>query len=155
MAYRFNFQTTQIDEAISAITSQNPSQNSVAPTVLVVDDEPLIVRSLAAILARNGFNTLCAHSGAEALDLAFRTAPDLLITDVAMPGMDGVELAMRLLGEIPSCKVLLFSAHASTIDLNPARSAGFDFPLLAKPVHPRQMLARVMQCFQDELALSH
>ena len=155
MGHEFSFQIIQIEEAIAALTAQKVYKDVSVPTVLIVDDEPLIVQSLAAILSRNGFSTLSAHNGADALRIARETAPDLLITDVAMPGMDGVELAIRLVAEIASCKVLLFSAHASTLDLTPARSAGHDFPLLAKPVHPKQMLARVMECFQTEVALAN
>jgi DNA-binding NarL/FixJ family response regulator len=82
--------------------------------------------------------------------LATVIPPELLITDIAMPRMNGIQLALALVDAIPDCKVLLFSGHASHIDLVEARKAGFDFPLLAKPVHPAKMLARVADslCFQ-------
>jgi len=69
--------------------------------------------------------------------------PDQLLSDVAMPGMDGITLAMTVADTLPHCRVILFSGHASTRDLTAARAAGYDFPLLAKPIHPKEMLQRI------------
>ena len=154
MSHEFNFEVIPISEAIKADLLKVPEEDLERPVVLIVDDEPLIVESLAAILARSGFRVLKAYNGHAALQVAQRSAPELLITDVAMPGMDGIELAMKMVIANPDCKVLLFSAHASSLDLTPARRAGYDFPLLAKPVHPKQMLARVMECLEQDIALA-
>jgi DNA-binding NtrC family response regulator len=66
--------------------------------------------------------------------------PAFLISGVYMPEMSGVKLAMKLVERWPECKVLLFSVHATTDDLTEARAAGHDFPLLAKPVHPAEII---------------
>jgi DNA-binding NtrC family response regulator len=118
-------------------------QQDLQPIVLIVDDEPLVADTLAVILARAGFVTMTAYDGPTALGMARSAAPHLLISDVAMPEMNGVELALAMLEAIPACKVLLFSGHATSADLVSALDAGHDFRLLAKPVHPTEMLKHV------------
>jgi CheY-like chemotaxis protein len=69
-------------------------------------------------------------------------APDLLISDVMMPGMTGVELAIHFRKAQPGCKVLLFSGQAATADLlEKAGGQGYEFDLLSKPVHPKDLPA--------------
>lgn len=114
-----------------------------APVVLVVDDERLVADTLSLIFQRAGFITHTAYSAAEALRLASLHAPDILLSDVDMPGTGGVDLAMTLLERYPRCEVLLFSGHASVSDLARAQAAGFEFPLLPKPVHPQVLLESV------------
>ncbi len=113
------------------------------PIVLVVDDEPLVADTLSVILARAGLSMLTAYDGLRALEIAREVRPELLISDVAMPEMNGVELALAVVEAVPTCKVLLFSGHATSADLVNALDAGHDFPLLAKPVHPTEMLRQV------------
>jgi CheY-like chemotaxis protein len=70
--------------------------------------------------------------------------PDLLITDVIMPGMTGIDLAVQFRANYPECKVLLFSGQAATADmLAAAKRHGHDFEVLAKPVHPSDLLAKL------------
>ena len=130
---------TQIPARVLACSS-GPSN----PVVLVVDDERIIADTLGAILEMNGYAALVAYDGPTALELARLIPPDLLISDVVMPGMSGVELAMTLLQSLAECKVLLFSGQAATLDLlAAARSAGHNFIALSKPMHPTAMLAQV------------
>jgi CheY-like chemotaxis protein len=123
---------------------QDP-RNVVGPVVLVVDDEPLVADTLATILSHAGYMVVKAYGGLSALELAHSIRPALLISDVAMPEMNGVELAMAVLKKSPDCGILLFSGHATERDLAPAREAGHDFTLLSKPIHPREMLKHVSQ----------
>ena len=117
--------------------------NSV-PRVFVVDDEHVIASTLAAILKLHGYCAKAFTSPLEALAAAQATAPDLLISDVAMPGLSGVDFAIQMKTQHPNCKILLFSGHAHTQDLlEDARSQGHDFELLQKPVHPFRILARI------------
>jgi DNA-binding NtrC family response regulator len=116
------------------------------PIVLVVDDEHLVADTLGIIFKRAGFCTLTAYDAQGALEIAAAIAPDILVSDVDMPGMNGVDLAMTLLKLLPECRVLLFSGHATFADLAKARAAGHDFPLLPKPVHPAVMLENVSSC---------
>jgi DNA-binding response OmpR family regulator len=117
------------------------------PVVLVVDDERVIADSLTIILSKSGFRAVTAYDGLQALELAARVRPKLLISDVMMPGMSGIELAIALTERYPECKVLLFSGQAATVDLlKTAREIGHDFTTLTKPVHPSDMLRRVSEC---------
>jgi CheY-like chemotaxis protein len=117
------------------------------PLVLVVDDERVITDTLSIILSKSGFATLTAYDGASGLELAGEHSPDLLISDVMMPGMTGVELAITVRQTIPGCKILLFSGQAATVDLlEEARAAGHNFITLTKPVHPTDMLKRISEC---------
>ena len=125
---------------LSEVPIEHPTQN---PVVLVVDDEPLVADTLSVILSRAGFTTMTAYDAQTALEMAELTPPALLISDVAMPDMNGVELAIVLLATQPRCKVLLFSGHATNADLVTAMDAGHDFHLLAKPVHPTEMIRLV------------
>jgi CheY-like chemotaxis protein len=116
------------------------------PAVLVVDDERIIANTLSIILTKSGFLTMTAYDGASALELAKAFRPDLLISDVVMPGMTGVELAITLTQQLPNCKVLLFSGQAATVDLlEKARETGHDFTTLTKPVHPTEMLRHISE----------
>jgi DNA-binding NtrC family response regulator len=111
--------------------------------VMVVDDEPLVADTLAMILRHAGYHAVRAYNAKTALEMANVRAPDLLISDVAMPEMNGVELALGMMAIAPECKVVLFSGHARSVDLMRAYDAGYDFPLMAKPMHPREMLGQV------------
>ena len=112
-------------------------------TVMVVDDEPLVADTLAMILTQAGYHAMRAYDARTALEMASVRAPDLLISDVAMPEMNGVELALGMVAMAPGCKVVLFSGHARSVDLIRAYDAGHDFPLMAKPMHPTEMLGQV------------
>jgi len=111
--------------------------------VLVVDDEPLVAKTLALILSGAGFAATAVQSAREALTLAQTRPPAFLLTDVHMPGMTGVELALTFTTEFPECKILLFSGRATPEDLLPAVKAGIEFPMLAKPVHPTEIIEYV------------
>jgi DNA-binding NtrC family response regulator len=116
----------------------------VVPTVFVVDDEHVIASTLATILKLHGYCATSFTSALEALAAAQSSAPDLLISDVVMPGLSGVDLAIQIKAECPACKILLFSGQASTQDLlEDARRQGYHFELLQKPVHPSTMLASI------------
>jgi CheY-like chemotaxis protein len=100
----------------------------VANAVFVVDDEPVIASTLAAILKLNGYSATPFTSPLQALAAARSKTPDLLISDVAMPEISGVDLAIRIKAKCPKCKILLISGHASTQDLlEYARLQGHDF----------------------------
>jgi DNA-binding NtrC family response regulator len=118
------------------------------PVIMVVDDEPLVADTLAMILRHAGYQAVRAYDAKTALEMASVRAPDLLITDVAMPEMNGVELALGMVTLAPQCKVVLFSGHARSVDLMRAYDAGHDFPLMAKPMHPKDMLGQVAKSLQ-------
>jgi DNA-binding NtrC family response regulator len=89
------------------------SSNSL-PRVFVVDGERVIASTLAAILKLHGYSAASFTSSREALAAARASAPDLLISDVVMPGLSGVDLAIQIKAYCPACKFLLFSGQAAT-----------------------------------------
>ena len=110
----------------------------------MVDDEPIIASTLATILNFSGFSATGFESAEAAMQAAETQCPDLLITDVIMPGMNGIDLAIRFKTHYPDCKTLLFSGQTNTSELlSAASSEGHKFPILAKPVHPTELLAAV------------
>jgi CheY-like chemotaxis protein len=112
--------------------------------VIVADDEQIIADTLTLILNRSGFEARAVYSGEAALEVLDCFEPDVLISDVVMAGMTGVEAAMAVQVLQPNCKVLLFSGQAATADLlHDARTQGHDFEIIAKPIHPSQLLARL------------
>jgi len=142
MSERMNFETVPLSELTSRGLARE--DDPVKQIVLIVDDEVVIADTLAAILTRSGFACMAAYCGEEALEIAQTVAPDLLLSDVAMPGMSGIDLAIALRRLIPSCKVLLFSGHASAANmLAQARDAGSEFTVLQKPLHPKELLAHI------------
>ena len=110
--------------------------------IFVVDDENVIASTLAIILNQSGFEAVAFTDPLEALETARLSSPDLLLSDVMMPQMTGLDLAIELRKFAPGCKVLLFSGQASTADLlEKAQRDGHDFALLTKPVHPTDLLS--------------
>jgi len=119
---------------------------SYRPVILVVDDESVIADTVAEILSRSGYAAMTAYDGEEALETALVTPPEMLITDVILPGINGIELAVTIRRIFPDCKILLFSGQAAAADLLvPARQSGHHFHMLSKPVHPNELLAHVGQ----------
>jgi FixJ family two-component response regulator len=114
--------------------------------VFVVDDEQVIAKTLAIILQQSGFSASFFTDPLEALTVARSDAPDLLISDVMMPRLSGVDLAIRMKEQCPKCKILLFSGCADTVDLLvTAREQGHNFHLLSKPVHPTDLLREIKE----------
>lgn len=112
--------------------------------VYVVDDEKIITSTLTAILARKGYSSFGFTNPREALESATAQPPALLITDVIMPTMNGIELAIEFKTRFPDCKVLLLSGRTYTADLlEIAKERGHNFTILAKPVHPIDLLAAI------------
>ena len=118
--------------------------------VFVVDDEPVISSTLAMILCSQGFDATAYTQPLKALEAARSVAPDLLISDVVMPVLSGIDLSIQMQEQCPGCKVLLFSGQASTSNLlENARANGHDFELLTKPIHPSDLLRKIRNVFES------
>lgn len=112
----------------------------------VVDDEEIIATTLGLILNASGFEAVSFTKPMEALLAAETRCPDFLITDVMMPVLNGIDLAVQFKAIYPQCRVLLFSGAASTSALlDDARGQGHQFQILAKPVHPSELLSTLKQ----------
>ncbi len=119
--------------------------------VLVADDEKLIADTLAQILNASGFDAQAAYSGEQALEMAAFVNPDVLIADVVMGGMNGVDTAISIRKILPRCKVILCSGQVtSEVLVNKAEEQGYKFDLLFKPVHPRLLLDRLNWMWQAD-----
>jgi DNA-binding response OmpR family regulator len=141
MIKRSNFPTVSLKDVPTTISSNDSSYR---PVVMVVDDESSIADTLAEILSRSGYATVTAYDGDSALESALLMPPEMLITDVVLPGMSGIDLAITVKRIFPDCKIILFSGQASTADLLAAANRdGHQFVLLSKPVHPGDLLARI------------
>src|ERR1035438_7839343 len=118
--------------------------NTAKPRVLVADDEPVIADTLAMILNQSGFEARAVYSGEKALEMAPTFEPDMLISDVIMAPLNGIDAAIQIRALLPKIKILLFSGQAATADLlEKARTQGYEFEILAKPVHPQDLLSRL------------
>lgn len=114
------------------------------PKVLVADDEQVIANTLAMILNASNYDARAVYDGTNAVETARTFLPDILLSDVIMPGMSGIEVAIEVQAILPSCKILLFSGQAATSDmLEKARAQNHEFEILSKPVHPNDLLARL------------
>ena len=119
-------------------------ENNAKPKVLVVDDERVIADTLAMILNQSGFQARAVYSGENALEMAATFEPDMLIADVIMADLNGIDAAIQIRALLPRIKILLFSGQAATADLlEKARAQGYEFEIPAKPVHPQDLLTRL------------
>jgi DNA-binding NtrC family response regulator len=111
------------------------------PLYFVVDDEIDIAKLLVVILQMNLFDAVPFADPREALEAAKVGAPDYLISDIVMPEMTGIELAISIRRDMPDCKVLLFSGKLGALELiQKAEKSGHNLHLLEKPVHPTKLI---------------
>lgn len=121
-----------------------PGADLPRPLVVVVDDEKRVADTLALILQTKGYAAEPAYDTASALEMCRQKAPDLVLSDVVMPGMNGVEMAITICRQRPGCQILLFSGQDETREiLENANRRGYRFELLPKPIHPEELLTRV------------
>lgn len=133
--------------AASRKSKKRSKRSAIAkPTILVVDDEQLVADTTVEILNRSGFQAVCAYDGQSALQIAARLRPEYLLTDILMPSMNGVELAIAMTKTLPEIRILLFSGQVGISDiLHHGQSEGYIFDIVAKPVHPEKLVARLKQ----------
>jgi CheY-like chemotaxis protein len=121
--------------------------------VLVVDNERIIADTLALILSQNGFSACAAYSGEEAVQRALTLRPDIVLSDIIMGEMNGLEAAILISESLPHCKILLFSGQPATADLLlDARFRGYGFEVMAKPVHPTVILDQIQSLVSGGLS---
>jgi CheY-like chemotaxis protein len=110
--------------------------------VMVVDDDKVLSDTLTDILRACGYEARAFYDAETALSACENWTPEFVLTDVIMPGISGIEMAIEIKERNPSCKIVLSSGQAATRDLlETARSQGYHFDLLTKPVHPKDVLA--------------
>ncbi len=121
-----------------------------APLILVIDDEPQIQRAIRTILTEKGFNVTTASRGEEGLTLAAAKEPDIVILDLGLPDMDGVEVCTRL-REWTQCPIIILSVRDSEQDKVRALDKGAD-DYLTKPFGIEELLARVRVALRHSAA---
>jgi len=114
------------------------------PTVLLVEDDPVILRLLEVNFELEGFGVLLAHDGAEGIELARSEAPDLIISDIMMPKVSGLELVTALKADdaTAAIPIILLSAKAQSSDVKAGMEAGAD-DYVTKPFEPLDLVDRV------------
>jgi DNA-binding response OmpR family regulator len=108
---------------------------------VVVDDEPSLVRVVTGYLEREGFVVRTAEDGESALDLIRATDPDVVVLDLGLPGIDGVETCRRL-RTFSDCYVVMLTARADEVDMLIGLAVGAD-DYVTKPFSPRELTARI------------
>lgn len=109
------------------------------PRIIVIDDQHLIANTLAQILNQCGYDAAPVYSGEEALQQVSRSEPDVVLSDVRMHKLDGIQTALRIRILHPNCRVILFSASAIS-DEEQARIDDCGFEFLRRPLHPQDIL---------------
>ncbi len=109
-----------------------PESNGSVPTVLVADDNEVAQRLCKRVLEKAGYAVLVAGDGLQAVDMALAQRPAMILMDVAMPGIDGLEAMRRIKAHIPGMPVLIASAHSMASDRERFLAAGAD-NVLSKP----------------------
>lgn len=109
--------------------------------IIVVDDEPIIADTLVDILNGEGYEAVAVSDGASAIKWAHMIEPDVVISDVIMPNINGIDTAKEILKIRPQCRIILFSGQAASMELlEEANRAGFQFEVLPKPINPDRLL---------------
>jgi CheY-like chemotaxis protein len=110
--------------------------------IIVIDDEALIAETVVEILTQEGFDAVSVSSGSSAIELAKEVRPAIILSDVIMPGLNGIETGIKIREIVPNCKIVLFSGQAATVDLlENARKQGHRFEILAKPIKPEHLIS--------------
>jgi DNA-binding NtrC family response regulator len=122
---------------------ENPFESQ--PSIFVVDDELEIAKMLTVVLQMNLFNAVSFTDPAAALESARASPPDYVISDIVMPEMSGIDLAIAIRRDVPTCKVLLFSGHVDALELiQQARMSGYEVALVQKPIHPTKLVEAIL-----------
>ena len=128
------------------IAAAQPPQDPLrGPTILVIDDDPLVLRTIERILQRRGYRVCLAADGSEGLDRFRYAQPDLIITDVVMPVQNGLDTIRVLRSWSPSAKIIAISGgnRASKRDLLAAALAIGASAAIVKPFVPDELLSMV------------
>ena len=113
-------------------------------TVLVADDNEVAQRLCKRVLEKAGYGVLIAADGLQAVEIALAQKPAMILMDVAMPGIDGLEAMRRIKTEVPSMPIVIASAHSMASDRERFLAAGAD-NVLSKPFRLTDLISMVQQ----------
>ncbi|MGD8366992.1 MAG: response regulator [Desulfobacterales bacterium] len=116
------------------------------PKILIVDDEPNIVVPLQFLMEQNGFDVRIADTGETAIDLITRFRPDLILLDIMLPGVNGLEVCQMLREDtaLKKTKIILVSALGRDVDIAKGMAMGAD-AYITKPFSNREIVTRVKE----------
>ncbi len=115
--------------------------------ILIIDDEDIFREDLAAILRQEGYHCVTAPDGNRGVEAAERSAPDIVLSDLVMPGLDGIRLVETLAGVCPETPVIILTAHGSMqTAVDAFRAGAVDYVL--KPVLPEDLSQKIRRCIE-------
>ncbi|MGA8923883.1 MAG: response regulator [Candidatus Dormiibacterota bacterium] len=117
-------------------------------TVLVADDNDVAQRLCKRVLEKAGYGVLIAADGLQAVDIALKRHPSMILMDVAMPGIDGLEAMRRIKLEMPAIPIVIASAHSMASDRERFLAAGAD-DVLSKPFRLADLIAIVAKLAEE------
>ena len=117
--------------------------NAAKPLVFVVDDEHTIASTAAMILSSGGFDARPFTDPQAALEAARIQAPNLLLSDILMPGLNGFELSTGIVDDCPQCKILLFSGNPGARESFAKTDAEKSWKILMKPIMPANLISEI------------
>lgn len=119
--------------------------------VLVVDDEPSIVNTICMILDAYGFDAVGVNSGYAAIARVTDFRPDLLLSDIMMPGMNGFETGIEIKKLCPDCRLLFFSGYSNLSGMaQDLKKQGHRFEVLFKPMQPASLIEKIKARLAEE-----
>ncbi len=131
-----------------------PHNTAPAPYIFLVDDEHPLADTLALILRNDGYAVTVAYDAESAIEIAQLAPPQLLVTDIGLPGMNGIEFAFRVQELIPDCKAILITGlpelAAGLLVTRPRHC----LPLLAKPIQPAELLKEVSELLVEQASIT-
>lgn len=111
---------------------------------MVLDDDAAVRQTWTIIFRHQGYEVISVETGQQAIDAASNRAPDILLADIRLPDMTGIEAAKRVQQQAPECQVLLISGDGESSEaLEAARAAGTAFEVLPKPIAPPELIQRI------------
>ncbi len=118
--------------------------NKAKPLLMVLDDDNAVRQTWTIIFRQQGYDVVAADSGGAAIQAARDRAPDLLLADIRLPDMTGIEAAKVVKELAPKCHVLLISGDSDSSEaLDMARAQGSTFEVLPKPISPPDLIQRI------------
>jgi DNA-binding response OmpR family regulator len=123
--------------------------------ILIIDDEKTVAETLAMIVELDDHQAVAVYDGITALEKTDSFVPDCVISDVLVPGMNGIDACAMIEAKHPKCHILLLSGQAETSDLiQRARADGHAWEVLLKPLDPHELLAKLnsLELTQHQIA---
>ena len=139
-------------QVLDPVRQRDPAARRARPLALIVDDEPPIVELVRGYLERDGISVVVADDGFAALALARAESPDVVILDLMLPGLDGLEVC-RQLRTFSDAYILMLTARSEEVDRVVGLSVGAD-DYLVKPFSPRELVARVRALLRRPRAIA-